>query len=185
MPLSVFATTVAIIGDSISVGAGATNMHGYVDILNERYISEGKDVKILNRSYGGARTNTGDQIVVDLITSMKIDYLVINLGINDAGANIPQAELVHNLDTMTWKAQGMGAKVIIGGVITARVNPAYQPILQVAYDHLIGHRHVIPYVFLTPEIVHYYSPDGIHPDDTGHKMIADELYKILENAGVK
>ncbi len=186
MPLSLFATTkIAIIGDSISVGHSATNNLGYVYMLQKRYMDEQKDVVILNRSYNGARTNTGSDIVVNLITTDKIDYMVINLGINDVLANISSPEITHNLDTMIWKAKGMQAQVILGKISCARVNPSYQSTLQEAYDYVINKRNIHSYEFLTNEIVFNHSPDTVHPDDIGHQMIADELYKQLEILGVK
>lgn len=183
MPLTLLGKNIAIIGDSISTGYQATNNYSYVKMLENRYRKEGKDVKIFNRSYPGAQTDTGDQIVVDLITKHKIDYLVINLGVNDAAHNRPQSELVDNFYKMAWKAQVMGAKVIIGGVFTNRINPSYQSVLEAAYNMLMS-MNVYPYIFLTLDIVYNHSPDGIHPDDTGHALIADALYFQLQNLGV-
>lgn len=185
VPLSLFSINVAIIGDSISVGYGATNKHGYVEILKERYRNEEKNVNIINRSYAGATTDTGDQIVVDLITKKKIDYLVINLGLVDSKRNISQENFLSNLDLMICKSQQMGARVILGGVSSLKVNQNYQSTLDIAYAYLIQNRNVQPYYFLTKEIVVNHSPDGIHPNDVGHQLIADELYKQLEIAGVK
>lgn len=183
LPLSLFATTkVAIIGDSISVGFGATPGHGFVSVLQQRYITEGKDIVLLNRSYGGAPTDTLFQIGITTMAMDYPDYIVIFLGINDAGLSIPQATLLNNFSTMMVRCKSNCKRIILGGVDPAEVNAAYGAVLTNVYTYLIATYNPYPVMLLGPDILPYCA-DGIHPNDTGHQLIADNLYNVFHLLG--
>ncbi|WP_068469074.1 SGNH/GDSL hydrolase family protein [Candidatus Protochlamydia phocaeensis] len=179
-PFTLFAATkVGIIGDSISVETGVS----YVDFLKERLAAEGKQVEIINRSFSGAKSDTAMQIAVGLITKERPDYILIFLGINDAGCNTSQDILQHNFEEAFSKIGTNCKKVILGGVNCERVNSSYNIILVQTYLHLIERYH--PHaVVLLPEEVLPYTIDGIHPNPIGARMIANNLYYALQEVGV-
>lgn len=177
-------TKIAIIGDSISEGYGVADGQSYVDLLRSRYLAEGKDITIINRSYKGATTSTGEIIIVDLLTQEKPDYLVIFLGLNDAGANVPYQKLLDNFISMVSKAKPNVKRVIIGGVDTSTVNPGYLVNITNAYIYLINNFNVYPVLLLNSNVLATAS-DKMHPSAEGHKTIATTLYQALEASGVK
>lgn len=190
MPICLFATVkVAIIGDSISLGTGATPGNGYVDDLRERLSFEGKDVEIINRSYGGGYTDTLFQITMTLITQERPDYIVYFIGINDCSlgfwsgwTNVQmQNYLTANFANSFRRATGNCKRVILGG-ITCSLNPAYNNSLANTYSALITAFGCYPTMLLGPAVLAH-SKDGIHPDDIGCQMISDLLYNALDVVG--
>jgi acyl-CoA thioesterase-1 len=182
LPLSIFASTkVVIIGDSISLGGGATAGNGYPDLLAKRYEEEGKDIVLINRSFAGARTDTLQIIGVNVITTDRPDYIVILLGINDATINTPQEALLNNFVSFVSKATGNCKRIILGGVETFTVNPNYKWALSNVYDHLIKKYNVYPVDLLDEEIMKT-ARDRLHPNNEGHQKIADLLYDALHEA---
>lgn len=183
IPFCLFASTnVSIIGDSISEGFGVQPGECYVDLLRQRYIQEGKDIQIINRSYKGAQTDTGEMATVQLLTMDKPDYFVTFIGINDAGFNVPQSQLIANFDAMIKRAHYNCKGVILGGVNSQTVNPSYNSVLLNTYVYLINTYQVYPVMLLGTEVLAT-TIDGIHPDPIGHQMIANYLYDALHAVG--
>lgn len=175
---------IAIIGDSISCGYGVEKEESFVYLLEKMFEEEDKEVEIWNRSFNGAQTNTGEMIVVDLLTKDRPDIVVINLGINDAGYGVSQADLTKNFDKMVWKLYYSKVKVIIGGIEIKATTPSYASILWAAYNHLREKYKTIPYAFLTSDtLLNKTIGDHIHPNAEGHKIIAQELFKTINSLG--
>ncbi|MBA2369101.1 MAG: hypothetical protein H0V82_08785 [Candidatus Protochlamydia sp.] len=190
MPMCLFATIkVAIIGDSISLGVGATPGNGYVDQLIERLTFEGKDVEIINRSYGSAYTDTLFQITMTLITQEKPDYIIYFIGINDCGLALMSGwtnaqlknHLTSNFSNAFKRATGNCKRVILGG-ITCSFFPAYNTALAGTYSALITAFNCYPTMLLGPAVLAH-SPDWVHPNNTGSQMISDLLYNALDVVG--
>lgn len=184
LPFSLFGTiNIAVIGDSITMGLGATNHYGYLERLQDRYDLEGKDIQLLNRSYAGAFTDTLFPVSLNVMSMEHPDYILVFLGINDAGFNIPQATLQANFNIMMQRCTPNCTRIILGGVNSALINPGYNSILAAVYSYLITHYNPYPVMLLGTDI-HPYCPDLIHPNDIGHQMIADNLYNVFDSLGL-
>jgi lysophospholipase L1-like esterase len=182
-PFCLMATTkVTIIGDSISKGGGATPGHGYVDLLQQRYALEGKDVVLINRSYSGAFTDTALMIGVETMTLDQPDYILFFVGIHDAMIAIPQQTLLNNLGIALSRCTGNCKAIILGGVSSSTVNPPYNTVLATVYQSLINAYEPYPVMLLGPEVLAT-STDGIHPNNAGHQMIANYVYDALHAVG--
>lgn len=183
-------TTIAIVGDSISLGVGASPGHGYVQLLQDRYNAEGKNIQIINRSYGGALTDTAFQVAINLITIERPDYIVFFLGINDCGQAFNagwnnsqlQVQIQTNLGKAFARCAGNCTRVILGG-ITCSFFPNYNWPLTLAYQYLINTYNCYPSLLLGPDVVPH-TTDGIHPNDTGAQILADHLYDVFHDLGV-
>ena len=189
MPICLFASIkVAIIGDSVTLGIGATPGHGFVDDLRERYEFENKDVELIIRAYGGAMTDTAFQLTIDLISRERPDYIIYFLGINDCavamwgGLSNTQLEtlLTTNFSNCFKKATGNCSRVILGG-ITCPFFPLYNYALAATYSTLITNYNCYPPMLLGTDVLAH--SDGIHPDDIGSQMIADIIYNSLHAVG--
>ncbi len=184
LPIAIFANTkITIIGDSISIGIGASGNYGYVQRLQDRYIAEGKDIIIYNRSYGGALTETLFQRGITTISTEMPDYIVIFLGTNDANINVPEKILLFNFFEMLSRCNPNCKRVILAGLDTSLFKPEYNIILSNVYSELLSMFNLYPIMLLGTDI-HPYCPDHFHPNDTGHQIIADKLYNALLECGL-
>lgn len=190
MPICLFAAVkVAIIGDSISVGHGATQGHGCIEELKLRFERESKDIELINRSYGGAMTDTVLQITCTLLTQEKPDYIVFFIGINDCGIALNQGwtntalrdHLINNLSNAFRISKGNCKGIILGG-ITCPFNSNYNEALGDTYSILVANYNAYPTMLLGPKVLAN-CPDGFHPNDKGAKMIAELLYSALDKIG--
>lgn len=183
-PLSLFGTiNIDVIGDSITMGAGATDFYGYMDMLQHRFGVEDKDIQLHNRAYGGAKTDTLAAIGITAITFDHPDYILIFLGTNDCLANMPQATLLANFQAMMSKCTPNCKRIILGGVNSNLMNPSYNYVLAAVYGSLITSYNPYPVMLMGTDVLAH-CPDSIHPDDIGHQMIADNLYNVFHVLGL-
>ncbi len=190
-PLYLLASTkVAIIGDSISIGAGASEGHGYVDLLIKRYKEEGKDVEIINRSLGGSYTDIALNVGLTTLTMDRPDYIIFFLGINDCmrakvlGWTPDQLKqnILNNFDEIFRLCSGNCKKSILGG-ITCSFQPEYNRSLFEVYQTLIKRYKCYPVSLLGSDVIPH-TIDGFHPNDKGSEMIADKLYVLFHDLGI-
>lgn len=181
-PVHVFATSIAFIGDSISNSWGVQQQHCYINVLQKRFEDECKNIQCINRSYGGATTRSLYQIGIDLIIKERPDYIVIVLGINDAGHNIPKNILQDNFESMISACKHNCKRIILCGVDVTKFNPSYQATLTSVYQYLINKHNVYPVFLLNPK-VNEHLIDAAHPDETGHQLMADIMYNALNDIG--
>lgn len=183
-PIMVFGSTnISIVGDSITAGAFVKKGKSYVDLLRQRYVMEGKDVKISDCPFNGAMTKDGPGSIKELLDIEEPDYLIIFLGINDAGHNVPEEIVKENFSAMISMAQHK-CKVILCGVNACTVNPGYNATLVSIYFYLFKTFKIYPVMILDEKVLAT-AHDGIHPNVEGHQMMADYLYDALKNCGLK
>lgn len=182
LPIQIFASTsVAIIGDSISIGLNSTPGNSFIEVLQDRYALEEKDIVLLNRSYGGATTDTLFNIGISVVTMEHPEYIIIFLGINDATGMVPEDQLLANFSSMMQRCHGNCKKIILGGVY-CQLNPAYNTVLVNVYTHLINAYNPYPVLLLSQDAL-VGSIDGVHPTDAGHAIIANYIYDALLAVG--
>lgn len=79
--------TMLVLGDSIGIAANdlALQTTLWPFMIRDRYLAQGKDVRLINICQGGSSTDTWDWWVKQgRIDNMKADILFVNLGMNDA-----------------------------------------------------------------------------------------------------
>ena len=165
-------------GDSITLGYQATIP--YPAVLSSML---GKTV--INRGVGGARAADGYSQVNGTLARYKPGFLLICYGANDAIHGSEPSAVIERLRGMIGAAKAnktipviatclpqSGSHLIFNGGIIAlnariRVLAAEEDVTLVELETpFIGH----------PE---YLNPDGLHPNNTGHSVIAAEFFDAL------
>jgi len=167
------------LGDSITVGNGASSYaSSYVPLLSARW---GKT--IFNESVGGAYSSYGAAIIDDVLNEYNPRYITIYYGTNDAGLMYPDATIA-NLQHIIARAKAYGTTPVIATLgpsiyewswrrpymldLSQRIRQlaASQGIACADIDTALGWNNS-------------YMADGLHPNDTGHRIIADTFYQAL------
>ena len=110
------ATTILVVGDSLSAEYGLKRGTGWVALLGQRLAAEKKSATVVNASISGDTTSGGRSRLPALLTLHKPSVVVIELGGNDALRGLPLDMTQDNLQTMTRAAQASGAKVLLLGM---------------------------------------------------------------------
>ena len=173
-----------IYGDSISAGYGMSKEKQWSVILQEKINKENLNFKIINSSISGETTSGGLARIRQTIKSIKPDYLLLELGGNDALRGYPPKQIAANLNEMIKIADSAEVKVLL---MQIRIPPNYGSRYQKAFESIYSSiaretsAKLIPFmleeVALNEELM---LPDGIHPKASAQPLIADYVYRQLK-----
>jgi acyl-CoA thioesterase-1 len=166
-------------GDSITVGDGATSYaNSYVSLLSTWWAKT-----IINEGVGGAYSSYGAATIDEFLYQYNPRYLTIYFGTNDAGLMDPD-RTISNLQYMIERAKDNGTIPVV-----ATLGPCFDEwawrepymidlsrrIRQLAASEGIACADIEPALGWNKS----YMADSLHPNDAGHRIIADTFYKAL------
>lgn len=127
---------------------------------------------------------------VDEVIGRQPDLVVVQFGINDCFGGVYRHEFQETLGVLVDKLLAAGAQVIL-----ATSNPLSDPTDQDAVRHFytaireVGRSRGVPVAHLdqlwlahlqaAPGTVGLYQPDGVHPTDEGHEILALGLLSLF------
>jgi acyl-CoA thioesterase-1 len=176
--------TILVLGDSIAAGYGLEPEQAFPALLQEKISEEGLNWKVVNGGLSGD-TTAGGLRRLDWLLKQKVDLLLVELGGNDGLRGITPSETRKNLLGIVEKAKvkNPGIRIIIAGM-------QMPPSMGVEYTK--EYREVFPAVakeagaalvpFLLEGVAaraNLNQPDRIHPTAEGHKIVAENVWKIL------
>ena len=176
---------VVCLGDSLTAGYGLDQAQAYPALLQKNIDGLGWNFKVVNAGLSG-ETTAGGLRRLDWVLRRRIDLLILALGGNDALRGIPLETTRENLDQILTRtrAKNPGAQLIIAGML---IPPNW------GREYFTGFRSVFPHLAkkhqasLIPFLLEGVGgkpelnfPDGIHPTAEGHKIVAANVWKVLE-----
>lgn len=175
---------VVILGDSISEGYGVAAEKSYAKILENRFKAESKNVSVLNSSISGS-TSASAPKRIQWIAKNKPQIVIIELGANDALRGLKPEETEKNLLAAIKSAKEQKIEVVLAGM---KAPPNYGAEYSKKFESIFSNLSKKEKVKLIPFILegvagesNLNQSDGIHPNERGHKMIADSLYQFLSS----
>ncbi|MGE0444468.1 MAG: arylesterase [Vicinamibacterales bacterium] len=166
-------------GDSLTSGHRLPEEEAYPARLEERLEDAGFDVSVINHGVSGD-TSAGGVRRLDAALGEKPHILIVEFGANDGLRGVPVAQVRRNLETIIQAAQQQGARVVLCAMDALPVN-GWQYTLDfhnLYYD--LAEQYKVP---LAPNPLagvlgnrDLMSPDGVHPNREGAKVLADTIY---------
>ena len=89
----------------------------YQLVLQEKLISEGYRIEIVNGSVSGSTSSGGLNRVEWILSNSNIDLVILGLGANDMLRGIQPKETKNNLEKIIKTTQDKNIKVILAGMI--------------------------------------------------------------------
>ncbi len=176
--------TLLIYGDSISAGYGMSPNEQWSVLLQNKLNDENLKVRVVNASLSGETTSGGLVRISKVINSIKPDYLLIELGGNDALRGYPPKKISSNLFEMIKIAELSNVKVILMQIkIPPNYGSRYQKAFESIYINIASETNVKLMPFMLEEIAlnkDLMLPDGIHPKASAQPMIAEFIYLQLK-----
>jgi acyl-CoA thioesterase-1 len=175
---------VAFLGDSLTSGWRLSAEEAYPAILRRSLAEKGRPLRVLNAGVSGETAAGGAQRLPGILTR-KPDVLVIALGINDGLRGLPVEATESALRGIVREAQAAGALVLLVGM---RIPPRaggeeYARRFGEIYPRLAA-EHKVPLVpFLLEQTAGHVElnfPDGLHPNATGQRCLAETVRPHLE-----
>jgi len=180
--VQLIALVLVFFGDSFSAGFGLKPEEAHPAIIQQRL---GKSWQVINAGITGETTQQG-LARLDRLLETKIDCFVLELGANDALRSLPIPQAEQYLQRIIDRVQTRYPRAII--VLEGLRAPLdhgelYDESFARIYPRL-ARRNGLPFVpFLLegvadhPELL---QADGVHPTAAGQKILADNVWKVLQ-----
>jgi len=177
---------ILVLGDSLSAGFGLKSSQAWPALVTEKLRIAGlTNFEITNASQTGGTTAGGLQRLPPHL-KRKIDIFILELGINDAFGGVPIAQVRSNLQAIIdmVKAQNPNARIIVAGMQL----PNYTADDYVfAFGQLYGDLAAKNNAALIPYLLegvggnpNSNQPDHIHPNAGGQRILAENVWRVLE-----
>ncbi len=179
--------TVLVLGDSLSAGYGLRRSDAYPALLSAKAEASGQRLRIVNAGVNGDTTAGGLRRLPGLL-DQRVDVLVIELGINDAFRGVPVALIESNLQKMIElaRARHPQVRIVLAGMQLPHYSGGdYLNAFGAIYADLARRNGVQLVPFLLEGVAGNPAlnlPDFIHPNAAGQKVLAANVWPILQTA---
>ncbi len=177
--------TILFFGDSITAGYGLEIEQAFPALIEQKVDSLGYNYRVVNAGLSG-ETSAGGLRRVDWILQQPVDIFVLELGGNDGLRGIDPESTKENLQGIINKVEdtysdaaiilaGMQAPPNMGQDYTEAFHQMYHDLAEV--NDVVFLPFILEVVAGDPDLN---LPDGIHPTEKGHKIVAENVWKVLE-----
>jgi acyl-CoA thioesterase-1 len=178
--------TILFFGNSITAGYGVDPSEAFPALIQDKIDSLKLNYKVVNAGVSGETSSGGDSRI-SWILRQPIDIFVLELGGNDGLRGIPLTETKKNLQDIIDKVKEKypGAKVILAGMqIPPNMGERYITTFKKIYPELAKENETMLIPFLLQGVggdPALNQPDRIHPTPEGHKIVAENVWKVLRS----
>ena len=179
------AKTILFFGNSLTAGYGLDPSESFPSLIQQKIDSAHLDFKSVNAGVSG-ETSAGGAARIDWILKQPLDVFVLELGANDGLRGIPVGETKKNLQLIIDKVKKTypGAKLVLAGMqIPPNMGQEYSVKFRNLYPQLAKENNTAFVPFLLEGVGGIRSlnqQDGIHPTAAGAKIVAQNVWKVLE-----
>jgi acyl-CoA thioesterase-1 len=152
-------------------------------MLQRKLDDRGYKYHVVNAGIGGDTTGGGLERVQRAI-DMHPKIVILELGGNDGLRGVPVDSMQANLEELIVRFQEGGAKVILAGMTLPRnFGPDYIGEFEKVYVTLAEKHKIALIPFLLEGAAGHADrmlEDGIHPNESGYRVVTETVLKYLE-----
>jgi acyl-CoA thioesterase I len=177
--------TILVFGDSLSDGFMLKRSEAYPALIAKKLHAAGLNFQVTNASAAGGTTQGGLERLPPHLKH-RIDIFILELGINDAFRGLSVDQIQHNLQQIIdqVKARNPNVRVVIAGMRLP--NYAGDDYVS-AFGKMFGDLAAKNAASLVPYLLEGVAgdpslnlPDGLHPNAAGQKILAENVWRVLE-----
>ena len=177
-----------ILGDSISAGYGLKESENWVQLLENSLRKSGQELQIINSSISGDTTIGGLSRIESDLEEHKPNYVLIELGGNDALRGYPINKIKSNLLKIIEVSVLAKANPIIMQIrIPPNYGKNYVAAFESIYAEIAVEKNIPKMSFILEKVAldkSLMQLDGIHPNSKAQPLIAKqveiEIKKIIQ-----
>lgn len=173
-------------GNSLTAGYGIDLDQAFPALIQKRLDSLGLDYTVINSGVSG-ETTSGGLNRLNWVLNQKVDVFVLELGANDGLRGVPLKETKQNLQEIIdlVREKNSDTQIILAGMqIPPNMGPEYTEEFRNIFPEL-AEKNEIPLIpFLLEGVAgnpDLNLEDGIHPTAEGHKILSENVWKILRD----
>jgi len=177
--------TIVVLGDSLAAGYGVEPSECYPALLQEKITAAGLNFTVVNAGVSGDTSADGLNRI-NWLLRRTVDILVLELGGNDGLRGIPPSATATNLQTIIdrVKEKNPQTQIVIAGMqMPPNMGETYTVAFQNIFPALAKNNHAALVPFLLEGVggkSELNQPDHIHPNAAGHRIVADNVWKVLK-----
>jgi acyl-CoA thioesterase-1 len=177
--------TVLFLGDSITAGYGVDPSQAYPAIIQNKIDAKGWPFRVINAGQSGD-TSAGGLNRLEWLLKNRIDVLVLELGANDGLRGLPVENTRKNLQAIIDRTRERypQVKIIIAGMkLPPNWGEDYSRRFERMFAELAKKNKTALVSFVLEGVGGVRNlnlQDSIHPTAEGHKLVAANVWKVLE-----
>ncbi|MCF2447185.1 arylesterase [Dyadobacter sp. CY345] len=179
--------TILFFGNSLTAAYGLDDpTQGFAGLTQKRIDSLGLNYKVVNAGVSG-ETSAGGNSRIDWNLKQPVDVFILELGGNDGLRGIPVTETKKNLQAILDKVKTKypDAKLVLAGMqMPPSMGKTYTTEFRNVYPELAKKNNLTLIPFLLENVggeAKLNLPDGIHPTEEGHKIVAETVWNTLKD----
>jgi acyl-CoA thioesterase-1 len=184
------APVVLFFGTSLTAGLGLDPEQAYPMLIEKMAQAEGVPIKVVNAGLSG-ETTAGAVRRIDWVLRAPVDLIVIEAGANDALRGLGPEDARGNLEQLiaAVRAKQPEAKIaLIQMEAPPNYGVTYTQSFHAVYPEVAKRENVVLLPFLLDGVAgipRLNQPDGVHPNLTGERIVANNVWKALKPVVVK
>jgi acyl-CoA thioesterase-1 len=177
--------SILVFGDSLSDGFMLKRSEAYPALLAKKLHAAGLNFQVTNASASGGTTEGGIERLPPHL-KRRIDIFVLELGINDAFRGLSVDQIESNLQQIIdkVKTRNPNARIVIVGMQLPNYGEDdYVSAFGKMFAELATRNNAALVPYLLQGVAGDPSlnlPDGIHPNAAGQKILAENVWRVLE-----
>lgn len=172
-------------GNSLTAGMGLDAEVAFPARIQAKLDSLGYHYTVVNAGLSGETTASGRNRL-NWVLDQKVSVFILELGANDGLRGIPLTETKTNLQAIITrvKLENPDAAIILAGMqIPPNMGPDYTKEFRNIFPELAEDNQTALIPFLLKDVggvPELNQEDGIHPTETGHQIIANNIWPVIE-----
>jgi len=178
--------TILFFGNSLTAGYGLDVSEAFPALIQAKIDSMKLPYKVINAGLSG-ETSAGGKNRIGWLLRQKVDVFVLELGANDGLRGIPVKETVQNLQDIidSVKVANPATKLVMTGMqVPPNMGSTYSTQFRNMFGELARRNNMalVPFILEgvggVPELN---QGDGIHPTAPGHRIVAENVWAVLQS----
>lgn len=172
-------------GDSLTAGYGLGPQESFASRLQQRLLTDGWKVKVINGGVSGETTHDG-LLRLNSLLRQNPDVVIVQFGANDLFVGLKAEQVRTNLEKIIDACRDHGAEVILAGIAClVDLKDAYSAGVHQAFKQAAFSRSVqfvedfMPGIAGNTELT---LPDGLHPNREGVNIMVENILPLLGSA---